>query len=45
MDCPGSLDAFATDIEIGNSLDRIRRLGIDWPEIDVLELLQDKLSR
>jgi hypothetical protein len=44
MECPESLGPFATDVQIGHSLNRIRQLGLDWPKVDVLELVQGQLS-
>jgi hypothetical protein len=43
MKGPGALDLFASDIQIRDSLDQVRQLGLDWPKVDVLELDDDHL--
>ena len=41
---PEGLGPFDTDVQMGNSRDRIRELRLDWPKVDVLELDQGQLS-
>ena len=44
MECPEGLGPFATNVQIGHSLNLIRQLGLDWRKVDVLELDQGHLS-